>query len=1121
MYKSLTILVFFFLLAVQAFPQEANIVPGEVMIQLRPGSSVQVLSSKLDDIDMAPVEMLSDIMNIWLFKYDISKIAAGEVLSRIYANIEVNAAQFNHYVQLRGTTTEAHLPENPFSPFLTMPNDTRFNEQWALNNTGQGGGTPDADIDAPEAWDFATGGMSGLGDSIVVAIVDGGCELTHSDLQYWYNWNEIPGNNIDDDNNGYVDDYRGWNAYNNNGSVPSDGHGTHVSGIAGARGNNALGVAGVNWNVKTMPVAASSGTESVVIKGYGYVLKMRKMYNETNGQYGAFIVATNASFGVDYGNPNNYPLWCAIYDSLGVQGVLSCGATANLNVNVDVVGDIPTACPSPYLVTVTNTTNTDAKNSGAGYGLTTIDLGAPGTGVLATYTGNGYTSLTGTSMATPQVTGVIALMFSAANSALINQYKQFPGPVALQFKNYLLQGTDSITALANITVTGGRLNAFKAVLAVAATPDTVAPQQITDLRVSDTTSNSLTIRWTVPLDTTMGGVTQYDIRKSASPITPSNFNSAEQIIFGSAPSPSGSTEMIVIKNLNFSTTYYFAVKSKDRWGNTSLMSNPASGITFGSPVISVTPSSITRELTPGVLLKDTVRISNVSSYSSTLNFNVALDNNTFPTGYVLTNISPLVIQSDQSADKENQPETRGFSLLGSGGPDYFGYKWIDSDEPSGPQYVWEDIITTGTLLTNWTPVSSFNAKDEGYAGPIPFNFKFYGQQNTHIYPNSNGFLTFTAPTTSSYTNVNIPNASAPNGFIAPFWDDLDGTTHGDVYYKLDGNKLIIQYEDWARYSANTEHFTFQIVLFSSGRVMFYYKTMTGTLNSATIGMENSSGTGGLSIAYNSSYAKNNFAVKIQAEPDWLTGTSLSGMLYNGNTALVELTFRTEDYPLGNYSMDVNVTSNDPVNDSITIPVSLHLVEIPVELSSFSAVGERNNVLLRWTAATETNNLGFRIERAAALETGKTLSYQETGFVKGAGTTTEAASYLFTDKNVPPGKYFYRLKQEDYSGDFSYSPVVEVDLSVPFEFSLSQNYPNPFNPMTTIEYSIPEKSEVKMALYSLMGDKVSDIVNRVEEPGYKKVVFDGSGLASGIYFYTITASSEGNIFRSSRKMVIIK
>lgn len=150
-----------------------------------------------------------------------------------------------------------------------------------------------------------------------------------------------------------------------------------------------------------------------------------------------------------------------MYDTLGSVGILSCAATANANWDIDVVGDVPTGCSSEYLISVTNTTHTDAKYANAAYGLTTIDLGAPGTSIMSTIPNNEYTSYTGTSMASSHVAGVVALMFSRADEATINEYKNDPGSKALLFKEWLLASVDPIAALQGITVTGGRLNVAK------------------------------------------------------------------------------------------------------------------------------------------------------------------------------------------------------------------------------------------------------------------------------------------------------------------------------------------------------------------------------------------------------------------------------------------------------------------------------------------------------------------------------------------------------------------------------------------------------------------------------------------------------------------------------------
>lgn len=427
--------------------EDKNYIEGEILVSLNSGGDINKLVNDFSGIGLRVKEKLVPDMEIYLLEFDKTKSSSVDALISIKGKRDVSVAQFNHIVQ----------------PRVTIPNDTRFAEQWDMNNTGQSGGTPDADIDAPEAWDVATGGNTAMGDTIVVCVVDGGGDLSHPDITWWKNYQEIPGNGIDDDGNGYIDDYDGWNAISNNGTIPSSSHGTHVSGTVGAKGNNNQGVTGVNWKVKVMPVNGSTGTESVAIKAYAYPYKMRKLYNETNGTKGAYVVSTNSSFGVDNGQPANFPLWCAMYDSLGRVGVLSAGAGPNNNVNIDVVGDIPTACPSPWLISVTNTTNTDVKNSGAGYGPINMDLGAPGTNILSTLPNNSYGSNTGTSMATPHVAGAIGLMYNVAGVNFIQLGRVKPDSLATYMKFAMMSTVDTLASLNTLVLSKGRLNLFKAV----------------------------------------------------------------------------------------------------------------------------------------------------------------------------------------------------------------------------------------------------------------------------------------------------------------------------------------------------------------------------------------------------------------------------------------------------------------------------------------------------------------------------------------------------------------------------------------------------------------------------------------------------------------------------------
>ena len=425
-----------------------NRIENELILQLKSNASIDdvIYSWRRSGILTGKIkkERLSvPPYNFW--KIIISRNILPEAVNKMYDFKNVVKVQYNHFVSYRN-----------------VPDDSLFFNQWSLKNTGQTGGQNDADIDADLAWDLTTGGLTPTGDTIVICIIDNGIDINHPDLigNLWRNYGEIKGNGIDDDGNGYIDDYAGWNTQKNTDYISGGNHGTSVSGIIGAKGNNKLGIAGINWNVKLMEII-NENDEAGIIAGYLYALKMRRLYNETNGEKGAFVVATNTSLGINDEKAEDHPIWCSIYDSLGVQGIINIGATANNNVNVDSQGDMPSSCSSDYLLTVTNMDMFNNKVFGAGYGLKSIDLGAYGKDTYALDNSGGYHSFGGTSAATPHATGVAGLLFSYSKK-LAEISLSYPQNAALMAKDAMMTGVKHNQNLEGITVSEGVLNAYNA-----------------------------------------------------------------------------------------------------------------------------------------------------------------------------------------------------------------------------------------------------------------------------------------------------------------------------------------------------------------------------------------------------------------------------------------------------------------------------------------------------------------------------------------------------------------------------------------------------------------------------------------------------------------------------------
>jgi subtilisin family serine protease len=322
---------------------------------------------------------------------------------------------------------------------VATPNDTYYGLEWGLHNTGQTiqgqVGVADADIDMPEVWDITTGDPN-----FVIAVIDSGTQWTHPDLDgnIWSNPGEIAGNGVDDDGNGYVDDVRGWDFYSgDNNPDDGDGHGTHTAGTIGAEGNNGTGVAGVNWRCRIMPLrflGPFGGSTSDAIAAVEYAA-------------GKGVKVSNNSWG---GGPYSSGLFNAINASKGV-GHIFVAAAGNAGTNNDSSPFYPANYNLDNVISVAATDNRDALASFSNYGASTVDLGAPGVNIASTYTGSSYVWSSGTSMAAPHVSGVVALV-----------YQQNPGFTYSQVVGKILDSVRPVSALDGRCVTGGVLNALAA-----------------------------------------------------------------------------------------------------------------------------------------------------------------------------------------------------------------------------------------------------------------------------------------------------------------------------------------------------------------------------------------------------------------------------------------------------------------------------------------------------------------------------------------------------------------------------------------------------------------------------------------------------------------------------------
>lgn len=503
---------------------KAEYAPGVVLVTFKPRVNEQSKAALIEGMGLIHDRAHSN-------QYFARLKVANPIILQVYGNEDGICAALRRSPIIR--TAELDMA---IKPDQTLPNDPMFGQLWGLHNTGQSGGTPDADVDAPEAWDAA-----GTYPRLVVAVADDGCDWNHPDLlnNIYTNPDEIPGNNIDDDNNGYIDDVHGWDFVSNDNNVtPGAGyeHGTHVCGTVGAVINNNIGICGINPRSYVMPL--------LMYAGQGSWMSDLARSIDYAWQNGATVISV--SYNID---GYTQVLVDAIVRA-GNADVVYCNSAGNNGQQNPPRQAIRNVAPNSIFVAATD--RNDQLASFSNYG-TLVEIGAPGVAITSTTPGNTYQTWDGTSMATPHVAGAVAVVRAL-----------FPNLTARQALDRVIGTADIVPALVG-KVAGGRLNLNNSI-----DQDSTPPSDPLKMSLQRyNSSNAQVLFISSGDDGTVGRASKYDFRVSASPITVGNFNSAIPVIVQVPPTDALRKVIATIPNLPPASNLYCAVRAQDNVGNVS------------------------------------------------------------------------------------------------------------------------------------------------------------------------------------------------------------------------------------------------------------------------------------------------------------------------------------------------------------------------------------------------------------------------------------------------------------------------------------------------------------------------------------------------------------------------
>ncbi|MFZ2279090.1 MAG: tandem-95 repeat protein [Prosthecobacter sp.] len=886
--------------------------------------------------------------------------------------------------RLSGAAMQIVEPDYVVFASLT-PNDPSFSSLWGMNNTGQSGGVGDADIDAPEAWDVARGSSA-----VVVGIIDTGIDYTHPDLaaNMWLNAGEIPGNGIDDDGNGYIDDMRGWDFVSNDNDPADDHyHGTHCAGTIGAVGDNGIGVAGVCHTVRLMALkflsGSGGGSTSDAIEAV--------LYATAN-----HVTLTSNSWG---GGGYSQTLKNAI-DAAGTAGILFVAAAGNSGINTDLSASYPASYDSANIISVAASDNADVLASFTNYGATTVDLAAPGVSIYSTSPGGGYRTLSGTSMACPHVAGACALIKSAR-----------PAMNWSDIKSSLMSNVDGVAGMTGKVAANGRMNLARALIIASEPYVTLTALQASDSGLQGGAGNNdgvLNPAEDITLAVTLKNVGAKTAKGAASTLTVTSAGNKVTVLQGSnswgdlavgGTASTGGTPFLIRIAADTPTPHVFSLilNTTDTDGHawtsqaqltvftSSTVSGRVTAVTGGSGIAAAlinytgtsTGSVVTAaDGTYSVKLTDGTYEFRATApgYNPSASTSVTVPPNPaavdFALGKSRIQVAPSTLASTQY---EDAVATKTLTLTNNGdqpltfdvnsvprssvlsmdpgtasiqAPPILGVLDAAAEtQPAGVKQLmriasgstplpFSDGFESGTL-NGWANGSGAGTREivssTAASGSKSFHYNYQGSTD-HFHGINRDFSPGSKPKTISFW-VRSGSTTTHDGYFVL----TDGTYGDDLiwFFARGSGKFYVNGDvggdETFSYQANVwYHVEFQDLDWTAKNFDYY---VNGTLVKANIPFRNAAYVDEVSQLWLYNFSTGSEAWwddirMMDASLNWLSQTPTGATLAPGQSTTLTVTFDATGKLAGDYLGQIDISSNDPANPVVSVPVTMTVQQQP-------------------------------------------------------------------------------------------------------------------------------------------------------------------------------------------------